>query len=144
MSQTDLLKTSLDETEALEQMNLDECQSKIDDLIRHVHDPHRKVFTIQGVVGRLFLLHHQSTRLDIEIFRKENQELGSSCDRLDAGKQELHKEPKLSNETLVKCVQRSNRVAVYDQAPKESRETSARAQAMLRASPERQRQKQIQ
>ena len=135
----DLLKTSPDEREALEQMNLDECQSKIDDLIRHVHDPYRKVFTIKRVIGRLFLFHHQSSRLEIEILRKENQELSSSCDRLDTRNQKLHEELKLSNETLVTCIsmldtERSNSVAVYDQAPKESRETSARALAMLRAS----------
>ena len=137
----DLLKVSAGERRTYRDMGLELCQAKIDDIVKHVHDPDRGAVITQDVIGRLFLLQNQMYGRDTETFLMENQALSSSRDRLDAVNQKLHEELGLHNQALAECSgrlqesERAHREAVENQAMKAAQETRATALGGARAPP---------
>ena len=58
--------------EELERHTAEECAAGVDNLVRLVQDPSQSTLTVQDTVGRLFLLYHRQTSLELNALRKEN------------------------------------------------------------------------
>ena len=101
-----LTQLSREDREELEQHTAEECAAGVDNLVRLVQDPSQSTLTVQDTVGRLFLLYHRQTSLELNALRKENELLSCSKGKLNSEVKELRHDLKLTTEALQECTSR--------------------------------------
>ena len=138
---SDLLKLSPEEKEEYATTSESECRRQVEVLIKQVQSPERPSMTVQDVVGRMFMLHHQTTRLEMDALQSRCEELSVHNARLIACRRDAMTDLRQCQSTIKEMdhklglAEQSTQLLMDDEERREMRETRTRIQESRSASP---------